>query len=136
MLGARRAVDEIPRPKVAFLGLDEQQAFAGEDEEVLLVGLSVIKAARLSGRDHRQRESHVGEGRRVVALEGAGRAEHLAREPRRLQDVDHESAVADRRQARVRPLHARFLDDPAHSRRSRRRSTRDSRDRLALFRSR
>ena len=41
--------------------LDEQQTFAGEDEEVFLVGLRVVHPAWLSGRDHRQSEAHIAE---------------------------------------------------------------------------
>ena len=39
VLGVRRAVDEVPRPERSLLALDQEQALAGEDEEVLLIRL-------------------------------------------------------------------------------------------------
>jgi hypothetical protein len=38
------AVEEVPGLEPALLPLDEQQALAGEDEEVLLCPLSVVEA--------------------------------------------------------------------------------------------
>src|SRR6266511_3880795 len=60
VLGARRAVHEVPRLEAPLLAVDEQQALAGEDEEVFLVGLSVVQPARLAGLEHRQRAAHRG----------------------------------------------------------------------------
>jgi hypothetical protein len=48
----------LKRPLLAF---DEQQALAGEHEEVLLVALGAVHPARLSGLDHLQGESEIGE---------------------------------------------------------------------------
>src|SRR4051794_20628235 len=45
---ARRAMDEVPGPQQALLLLDEEQAFAGEDEEVLLHVLGVVEPVRLA----------------------------------------------------------------------------------------
>ena len=49
MLRPRRTVDEVPLPERPLLLLDDQQRLAGEDEEVLLVGLPVVAAERLPG---------------------------------------------------------------------------------------
>jgi hypothetical protein len=43
VLGARRAVYEVPRLERPLLALDEQQALTGQDEEVLLRGLGVVR---------------------------------------------------------------------------------------------
>src|SRR5262245_3376479 len=42
VLRARRAVHEIPGTEGSLLVLDEQKAFAREDEEVLLIRLGVV----------------------------------------------------------------------------------------------
>ena len=41
-------MDEVPRPEKALLAFDEQEAVAGEDEEVLLGVLAVVHAVRLT----------------------------------------------------------------------------------------
>jgi hypothetical protein len=43
VLGTRSAVEEVPGAEVTLLALDEQQAFAGEHEEVLLRLLAVVQ---------------------------------------------------------------------------------------------
>ena len=48
----RRAMEEVPDAQEALLSLDDQQALAAEDEEVLLVGLAVVHRARLAGLEH------------------------------------------------------------------------------------
>jgi hypothetical protein len=100
---------EVPRLERPLLALDQQQAIAREDEEVLLVGLTVIPPARLSRLEHGQDEADVGEGC-VVALEDAGGSESLVRHPRPVPDVDDEPAVAHGREAGVQLFKARFLD--------------------------
>src|SRR5215217_3633737 len=72
VLRLRRAVDEVPRAKPPLLALDQQHALACDDDEVLLVRLTVIEAARLSRLQHAERESNLPEGRRAFAFEGAG----------------------------------------------------------------
>src|SRR4051794_22620585 len=52
VLGVRRAVHEVPGLQPPLLAFDEEDALAGEDEEVLLVGLAMVTAARLPGPDH------------------------------------------------------------------------------------
>src|SRR5207302_9547679 len=63
VLGARRAVDEVPGPEWALLTLHDQHALAGEHEEVLLVLLRVVHAARPARLDDAEREPDLAEGR-------------------------------------------------------------------------
>src|SRR4051794_17602384 len=49
VLGARRAVDEVPLPQRVLNPVEDDQARAVQDEEVLLVGLGVVLAVRLAG---------------------------------------------------------------------------------------
>src|SRR5437867_1729646 len=109
VLGAGRAMHEVPRFERPLLALDQQKALAGEDEEVLLVGLTVIPPARLTRLEYGEREADVGEGC-VVALEDAGGAERLVRHPRSIRDADDEPAVAHGREAGFQLLEACFLD--------------------------
>jgi hypothetical protein len=107
VLGAGRAVDEVPGLQSALLALDEEQALAGQHEKVLLVRLGVVEPARLSGLDDLERDSELREpvGGEIgppakdghAALEDAPRAEGLVREPRSVLHVDDEPAFADRR---------------------------------------
>src|SRR5439155_11882157 len=62
-----------------------------------------------AGLEHRDR---VAEGLEfhVVALEDAGRAEHVVVHPGRLADVDDEPAVGDRGETRFQLLDPRLLD--------------------------
>src|SRR6185295_14397487 len=80
VLGLGRAVHEVPRAQRALVALDDEQAFAREDEEVLLVALAVVDPARLPRLQDRQRHADVGK-RDLVALEDAGGAEGLVRPP-------------------------------------------------------
>ena len=57
VLGSGRAVEEVPRAERALLALDEQQALAGENEEVLLGLLFVVEAVRLTRLEHGQTDS-------------------------------------------------------------------------------
>src|SRR5919197_239531 len=83
VLGARRAVDEVPRTQAPLLPLDDEQALARQDEEVLR-----------------------------VALDDARGAELLARHPRRVAHVDREPPLGRGRQAVLRALHPRLLHHP------------------------
>src|SRR6266550_5591643 len=67
VLGVRRAVDEVPRLQVPLLAFDDDQALAGEHEEVLLVRLAVVAAARLSRLEDGDRVPELRE-RRLVAF--------------------------------------------------------------------
>src|SRR2546422_5891517 len=44
-----RSVDKVPCHKPPLLLLDQQQALAGEDQEVLLLALAVVHRARAGG---------------------------------------------------------------------------------------
>ena len=64
MLGPGRAVEEVPRPQEPLLPFDEQPALARQNEEILLLRLSVVEAVRLAPLEHVQpdaelRERHV-----------------------------------------------------------------------------
>jgi len=48
VLGAGRQVDEVPRAQRPLLTLDEEEALAVEDEEVLLKRLAVVEAVGLA----------------------------------------------------------------------------------------
>ncbi len=102
-------MDEIPRLERPLLALDQQQALAGEDEKILLAGLAVVQPACLTTPEHANRESALGE-RRVVALEDAGGAEMLVRDPGRVPDVDHEPAVGHGLKTGVLRFEARLVD--------------------------
>ena len=49
---SRRAMDEVPGTQPPLLTLDEQQALAGENKEVLLCRFGVVEAVRLAGRQN------------------------------------------------------------------------------------
>src|SRR6185369_7782551 len=101
----RRRVDEVPGAQFSLLALDEQQALAGEDEEVLLLVLAVIEPVGLAGLEHVEPEAELRElgppgleralraGRPLLAAGGA--------QPLRVSDVDDEPALAGRREARA-----------------------------------
>jgi hypothetical protein len=94
VLGVGRAVHEVPRLHLPLFALDHRQALAREHEEILLVRLAVVPPTRLAGLEDGDRVAEVRE-RRLVALEDAGRAEHLVVNARRLAHVDDEPAVGD-----------------------------------------
>src|SRR5437764_6989383 len=47
-----RAVNEVPGAQRPLVTFDQQRAFTGQDEEVLLLRFRVVEPARLSGPDH------------------------------------------------------------------------------------
>src|SRR5919106_5884948 len=90
---ARRAVRVVPSPERPLLALDEQDALAHEDEEVLLlIRLVVVQAGRLCRRDDAECEPRerpfvgleVGSTLQedAVGLEDADAAEVVVRHPR------------------------------------------------------
>lgn len=111
---ARRTVHEVPRVEVALLLLDEQQALAGEDEEVLLFRLAVIEGAGLAGLHHAEGVADLREAV-AVAFERAVDAEALTALPDRVLEVDREPPVGGRRQTGVRLLQACFVGHRAPS---------------------
>src|SRR5215211_1236476 len=117
----RRAVHVIPRAQRPLLVFDEQEAFAYEDEEVLLLAsLVVVEAGRLPGRHDAKREVRerlhalleVGPPLEedAVGLEDAAAAEHVVVHPGRVGGVHHEPARTDRRQTRSDGLEACLLN--------------------------
>src|SRR5262245_6883172 len=98
--GPGRAVDEVPGAQRPLLLLDQEQAGAGEHEEVLLAGLPVVQPGRLAGLEDGEREPGLPEPLRLevrslgehawAALEHAPPAERVAPHPCRLAGVDHE----------------------------------------------
>ena len=45
-------MDEVPRAQVPLLPFDDQNRFAGDDEEVLLIGLQVVYGHRFARHEH------------------------------------------------------------------------------------
>jgi hypothetical protein len=113
-------VYEVPCLQPSLLILDHQDAFTGEHEEILLVGLGVVEPARLFGTQYLERESDLGEplnGQigapaqdRRVGLEDASGSERVVGQPRRVAYVDHEPAIGHRRKARAHVFEGGFLD--------------------------
>ena len=95
-------MDEVPRLERPLLALDQQQALALEDEEVLLLVLAVVHARRLAGLKDADVDPELRE-LRLRALEARERAE-VAVEPARLLRVQHEPAFASRDEAAVTAL--------------------------------
>jgi hypothetical protein len=93
-------MDEVPGPQAALLALDEQQALAGEDEEVLLLVLAVVHARGLAGREHADVDPEAREA--LVPLEAGERAEGPVEPPLRLAGVHDEPPLAYRNEARLR----------------------------------
>src|SRR5947208_3302155 len=91
VLRPRRAVDEVPLLQTPFLALDQEQALAREDEEVLLVFLAVVHARGLSRFEHSDVDPELREA--GIALESRVRAV-VAVEPARLAGVDDKPAFA------------------------------------------
>jgi hypothetical protein len=98
VLGSRRTVKEVPRPKKPFLTLDEQPALAGEHEERLLLILGVVEAVRLARLQDAELDAQLWE-REIPAFETAVRTGRLLltvlrRRPLGIPHVHNEPAVA------------------------------------------
>lgn len=93
MLRLRRTMDEVPRPQRTLLTLDDQQAFAAQDEKVLLARLFVVHRHRHPGRQHVEVDAELLEPCVVLALEATVGAE-LVVPPLSLARVDDEPARA------------------------------------------
>ncbi len=52
VVGPRWAVDEVPRAEQAFLVVDDHEALAAQDQEVLLGVLAMVLAGRLTRLQH------------------------------------------------------------------------------------
>ena len=91
VLRVRRTVDEVPLPQRPLLALDDQHRLAGDDEEVLLVGLPVIHRHRLARPEHADVDPELREVQ--LALEVAERRAPLGVVPARVAGVEDEPAV-------------------------------------------
>src|SRR3954454_7424889 len=85
-----RTVHEVPRAQGALIALDDQQPFARDDEEVLLVRLPVIHRHRLARPEREHVDAELLE--LVVVSEYAHAASTLGRTPARSAGVDDEPA--------------------------------------------
>jgi hypothetical protein len=89
-------VEEVPGLQVPLLVLDDQDALAGEDEEVLLDVLGVVLPVRLARLEHVDADP--------IVLEALGRLEvrplarNLAAHPACVREVQHERAGLGRGQ--------------------------------------
>ena len=97
---------------MSFLALDQQQALAGEHEEVLRVLLAVVHAGGLAGSQHADVEAE-GREARVSPLETRVGAE-LAVEPFRLARVEDEPALVGGLEAALGPFQVRLRDHDRH----------------------
>ncbi len=119
---ARRTVKEVELPEAPLLLLDDRQALARDDEEVLLGRLGVVHARRLAGLEHRERVADLGEHLRLdalprcrdpaVGLELAAEAEGVVRDPRGIPGVDDEPARGDGSEPVADLLEARLPGHP------------------------
>jgi hypothetical protein len=89
-------VHEVPGSERPLLPFDDQQALAGEDEEVLLVGLPVVHRKGLAWPEARELDPELRE--LGLALEDGAVAAALALAPDGLPRVEDEPAVSVRPQ--------------------------------------
>ena len=101
----RRAMHEVPPSELALFAFDDQQRFAGQDEEVLLVGFPVVHRHRLARPEKREVDPELQEVRGFLeagALELAEDAATAALPPLRLACVEHEPALPFRNKPMLR----------------------------------
>jgi hypothetical protein len=84
-------MDEVPGAEPPLLTLDQEQALAREDEEVLLGVLAVIHAARLTRSDDPEGDPDLVEAQ-ILRLEGGVEPE-LALEPACVPRIEDEPAL-------------------------------------------
>ena len=106
VLRACRAVHEVPLAQRALLSLDDQEGFAGEHEEILLIGLPVVHRHGLARSKHGEVDAELREV--GLALEPADRGAALGVAPPRLARVDDEPALALRDEAVLGRLELRL----------------------------
>jgi hypothetical protein len=87
-------VHEVPGAQVALLILDDQDALALQDEEVLLLGLAVVERVRLAGLENDKPDPELRE-RLVELRELGGVSEVPADAPPGVARVDDEPARRD-----------------------------------------
>ena len=90
-----RTVHEVPRFQQSLLALHDEQAFASQDEEVLLRLLRVVHAVRLARPDDADADPELEEAS-VRSLERGVAPEPVAFEPSRVADVEDEPALTAR----------------------------------------
>ncbi len=98
-------MDEVPGLQRSLIALDQEQALALEDEEVLLLVLAVVHARGLAGLEDADIDPELREA--SVALE-AGEGTEVAVQPARLLRVQHEPAFSTRGKAAVFALEPSF----------------------------
>jgi hypothetical protein len=74
VLGAGRAVQEVPLPKRPLLAVEDDDALTVEHEEVLLHRLRVVAAVGLPRLHHLDVHAQIGPGRVVVLEVDEGRS--------------------------------------------------------------
>src|SRR5689334_6312323 len=85
---SRRAVQVVPLLQLSLLAFDDQETFAGENEEALLMVLSVVERDRLPRPDDTEIEAKLGEA--LTLLEVAVHAGGSAVVPLHLANVADE----------------------------------------------
>src|SRR6266508_998887 len=91
VLGPRRAVHKVPLPEPPLLSLDDEQAFPGEDEKILLGAFAVVHAVGLAGLEDADVQPDV--LKTWLALEDARAAELVTFEPRGIAGIEDEPAL-------------------------------------------
>src|SRR5262249_20112594 len=91
--GARRTVQVVPLAHVPLGPLDDGRAFAGEDEEALLIALGVVAAVGLSWLEDMNTDAELG-GRRIGSFEDAPDTLFGRAVPPYFADIEDEPAVA------------------------------------------
>ena len=88
---------EVPLPQGSLLTFDDRQRLAGQDEEILLVGLPVIHRHRLAGAENGQVDPElqkVGRAVEACSFELTEDAATFALPPLRLARVDDDVLTA------------------------------------------
>src|SRR6478736_5973006 len=95
MVRTRRTVHEVPLPKRPLLALDDEERFARQHEETLLVGLPVVHSHRLTRPEKREIDPELLELRVAVArpLDVAQHSTTFALPPLRLPCVENKPTI-------------------------------------------
>ena len=86
---------EIPRLEESLPSLDDEQALAGEDKEVLLRLLGVVHAVRLARPEDADADTDFREAG-ILAFERGVAPEPVALEPARVANVENKPALTGR----------------------------------------
>jgi len=118
--GAGRAVHEVPGAELTLLVLDDQDAFATQEEEVLLHRLRVVPAGRPPRPEYAEGESRAGldvlaEIRptaqdEVVGLEDAAGLRLIVVHPGSVSCIDYKPPRRHRRETPLNPLESCFFN--------------------------